>query len=636
MKRNRLIVLPVAIFAGIVLAVAVGGCGGSSSHGPSAAQSGKSPTCLPATLNHSAKLAGVPVDVSPAPETDTANPNTQISFLGAAPAEIHVVSVVGEQSGAHAGRLAAYSQGDGASFVPDRPFDAGEQVAVHAVIGAAGSTTGGASGGGRPIAFRFRVDTPYPTTSTPAFGNPQAAPADYQSFYTLPGVQAPILTVTVADRDPAAGDILTTNGPGPGQYGPLIYTPQGRLVWFDKLGGGETAENLNEQTYEGRRVLTWWKGKVLELGFGQGEDIVMNSSYQTVARVPGGNGLKADLHDFQIARNNVAYITAFNPIRCELSAIKGSKDGTITDTAIQEIDMKTGLVRWEWHSLDHVAVAESEVEAPTDTTPWDWFHINSIDPEPDGNLFISARSTWAGYQLEGGSGKILWRLGGLKSSFEMGPGTETAWQHDGRVLRNGEITFFDDGSNPPIHHQSRAVRIALDFKTHQARLVSAFTHPNAPLLAASQGNMQTLPDGSTVVGYGGVPAISEYAEGGSLLLDAHLPYDMAFYRAFRFPWRGLPLNPPAVVAALNNTGEETIVHASWNGATEVASWRVLAGHRTGSLTAQATIPAGNDFESSTTLPAKYAYLAVQALDSAGHVLGASKTVQPISYAASLR
>ena len=40
---------------------------------------------------------------------------------------------------------------------------------------------------------------------------------------------------------------------------------------------------------------------MLSLGFGQGEDIVMNSSYQTVATVTGGNGLQADLHDFQIA-----------------------------------------------------------------------------------------------------------------------------------------------------------------------------------------------------------------------------------------------------------------------------------------------------------------------------------------------
>jgi hypothetical protein len=623
MKRNGLIVALVA-FVALFAAVALAGCGGSGSK--SSARSGVSPACLPSTLDHTASLAGTDVDVSPEPETDTANPATQISFLGVAPPQIHVVSVVGEQSGSHAGHLEAYSQDDGASFVPDKPFDSGEQVRVRAVIGSASN--------GKRVAFAFRIDTPYPTANTPAFPNPQAAPADYQSFYTLPGAQAPILSVTAPDRDPAAGDILTTNGPGPGQYGPLIYTPQGRLVWFDQLSGGQTAEDLNEQTYEGRPVLTWWKGRVLSLGFGQGEDLVMNSSYQTVARVRGGNGLKADLHDFQIAPHDIAYITAFNPIRCNLAAVKGARDGTITDTAVQEIDMRTGLVRWEWHSLDHVGVSESEVEAPTDATPWDWFHLNSIDLEPEGNIFISARSTWAGYQLEGGSGKILWRLGGLKSSFKMGPGTETAWQHDGRILADGDVTFFDDGSNPPIHSQSRAIRIRLDLAIHEARLLSAYTHPNPPLLAASQGNMQTLADGSTVVGYGGVPAISEYAADGSLLFDANLPFDMAFYRAFRFPWQGRPVSPPAVLASLNNTGEETIVHASWNGATEVASWRVLAGKRAGSLTVQATIPASG-FESSTTLPKKYADVAVQALDSAGHVLGASRTAQPISYAASL-
>ena len=132
-----------------------------------------------------------------------------------------------------------------------------------------------------------------------------------------------------------------------------------------------------------------------------------------------------------------------------------------------------------------------------------------------------------------------------------------------------------------------------------------------------------------------MPAISEYAPDGSLLFDASLPYDMAFYRAFRFPWSGRPLSAPAVLATLNNTSEETIVHASWNGATEVAAWRVLAGAKTGSLTARATIPAGG-FESSTTLPAKYARVAVQALDSIGRPLDTSRTVQPISYAASLR
>jgi hypothetical protein len=626
MHRTALIALGVAALALAwgVLAIVLGSP--SLELGGSSASSGVSPSCLPATLEHTARLPDTGVDVSPAPGTDTANPNTQVSFLGVPAAEIREVSVVGRRSGAHAGRLRGYSQGDGASFVPDTPFDAGERVEVRAVLGAGSSA--------RRTAYDFRVDTPYPTAHTAEFPNPAAAPADYQSFYTLPGVQAPILTVTVPDRDPAAGDILTTNGPGPGQYGPLIYTPQGRLVWFQKLPAGETAEDLNEQTYEGRRDLTWWRGRVLSLGFGQGEDVVMSSSYQTVARVRGGNGLHADLHDFQIAPHEIAYITAFNPIRCNLTSLKGAADGTITDTAIQEIDMRTGLVRWEWHSLDHVGAVESEVETPTGTAPWDWFHLNSIDPEPDGNIFISARSTWAGYQLEGGTGRVLWRLGGTRSSFKMGPGTKTAWQHDGRILPDGEVTFFDDGSNPPIHRQSRGVRIALDLKTREARLLAAYTHPDPPLLAASQGNMQTLASGSVVVGYGGVPAISEYAAAGSLLFDAHLPFDMSFYRAFRFPWSGRPLSPPAVLASLNNTGEETIVHASWDGASAVAAWRVLAGKRTGSLTAQTTIPVGG-FESSATLPKEYARVAVQALDATGDVLGTSPTVAVIGYAASL-
>jgi hypothetical protein len=628
MRRIGLIIVGIAALAWGVLAIVLDSpsltlLSGSSATGTSG---GVSPPCLPATLQHTATLPGTDVDVSPEPGSGTANPHTQISFLGAPAAEIHAVSVTGQRSGPHPGSLHSYSQGDGASFMPDNPFDAGERVSVRATIGAGSAA--------KQVAFAFSVDTPYPTGSVPEFGNPRAAPADYQSFATLPGVQVPILSVTVPDRDPAAGDILTTNGPGPGQYGPLIYTPQGQLVWFQKLPQGETAEDLNEQTYEGRRVLTWWRGRVLELGFGQGEDVVMNSGYQTVARVPGANGLHADLHDFQIAPRDVAYITAYNPIRCDLTPVQGARDGAIIDTAIQEIDMRTGMVRWEWHSLDHVGAAESETPAATNTRPWDWFHINSIDPQPDGNVFISARNTWAGYQIQDASGRILWRLGGLKSSFKMGRGTETAWQHDGRILPDGEVTFFDDGSNPPIHHQSRAVRIALDFATHEARLASSFTHSNPPLLAASQGNMQTLASGNTVVGYGGVPAISEYAADGSLLLDAHLPYEMAFYRAFRFPWSGRPASPPAVLASLNDTSEETVVHASWNGATEVAAWRVLAAKHTGPLAALATIPAG-DFESSTTLPVKYAHVAVQALDSAGHVLGTSRTVSVISYAASL-
>ncbi|HTZ85148.1 MAG TPA: arylsulfotransferase family protein [Solirubrobacteraceae bacterium] len=627
MRRKLLIILGLVATAALVwgvLAVVLDSPTLKISSGSSA--NADSPECLPRTLGHSATLPGTNVDVSPAPESETANARTQVSFLGAPAAQITHVSVSGEHSGEHAGKLSAYSQGDGASFAPTKPFAMGEHVTVSATIGAGASA--------KHVAFGFRVDSPYSTAHTTDFENLPASPADLQSFYTLSGAQPPVMTVTTADRDPKAGDIFTTNGPGPGQYGPLIYTPQGRLVWFQRLPNGEAAEDLNVQTYEGRRVLTWWRGHVLSLGFGQGEDVVMSSGYETLTRVRGGNGLKADLHDFRVLPGGVAYITAYNPIRCDLSSVGGTRGGAIVDTAIQQIDMRTGLVRWEWHSLDHVGADESEVEAPEGKTPWDYFHINSIDPQLDGNLLISARSTWAGYQLERGSGKVLWRLGGNRSSFKMGAGTKMAWQHDGRMLSADELTFFDDGSNPPIHKQSRGLRIKLDLARHEARLIKAYTHPDPPLLAASQGNMQTLASGNALLGYGGVPAISEFSPDGRLLFDAHQPYDMSFYRAFRYPWSATPATPPSILVTQNDTGEETVIHASWNGATGVSAWRVLAGQNAGALTVQAQIPVSG-FETSVTLPRKFAYASVQALDASGHTLGTSKPSKAIGYYSSL-
>jgi hypothetical protein len=623
MKRNGYIVLVVTAVAWVVVAIllSTGSLSGAHAVQP---PSGVSPGCLPAAVQHSATLPGTTVDVSPAPETDTANPATQISFLGAPVTDIQDVAIEGSRTRYHYGHLAGNYQGDGASFIPDKPFAAGERVIVRALIGASGSE--------RRVSFGFRVATPYPTGGIPAFPNPPAAPSSYQSFVSAPGMQAPVLNVTRPDLDPTAGDVLMTVGPGPGQYGPLIYTPQGRLVWFDYLPKGVSAENLSVQPYEDQADLTWWEGKVFALGFGQGADVVMNRDYQTVAKIYAGNGYQADLHDFQIAPDNVAYLTVYNVMRCDLSPVGGKRNGVIVDTAVQEIDMKTGLVRWEWHSLDHVGVNESHTPVPaTGATPWDWFHLNSIDPEPNGDLLISGRGTWAAYQLERGSGSILWRLGGTRSSFAMSPGTETAWQHDPRIHSDGTVTLFDNGSNPRIHYQSRGVRMAIDPAHRTTHLVGSYPHPSSPLLADSQGNVQALPNGGVVVGWGAKPYVSEFASRGALLFDAHIPVEMSSYRAFRFRWSGQPLWPPAVSARVLATEDSTAVSASWNGATNVASWRVLAGPDPGSLTAQAMM-LDTGFESTVTFPNTYPehgkveYVAVQALDATGRVLGTSATV----------
>jgi Arylsulfotransferase (ASST) len=629
-RRKGLIAVGLATAAAALLAgCGSGGPGGSGggSHGGSevVGDNGTAPSCLAKKVNVSAELPGTQVEVSPAPESVTANPATQISFLGAPASDIHDVTVTGSESGVHSGRLQAYSQGDGASFLPAKPFRSGERVTVAATVASAGRQ--------RKEHYSFRVATPYPTSEIEPFPNPVPKPNEYQTFDTIPAMQAPLLTVTTPDEDPSAGDIFTSNGPGPGRYGALIYSPEGRLIWFHQLSHGLTADDVNVQEYEGQRDLTFWQGRVLSLGYGDGEDLIMNDRYHVIAKVRAGNGLMADLHEFQLAPDGIAYITAYNPIRCDLASVEGGpSNGAILDATFQEIDIKTGLVRYEWHALDHMRAQESETSPPS-TRAWDWFHINSIDPQPDGNIFISARNTWAGYQIEAHTGRIAWRLGGLKSSFQMRLGTRTHWQHDGRILPDGEVTFFDDGANPVEERQSRGVQIRLDFATHQATLTKSYVH-SPPLLAASQGNMQTLPSGNVFLGYGGVAQITEYSPEGAVLFDAHFPYDFVFYRAFRHPWSAQPTTRPAIAANLNNTSEETVVHASWNGATGVASWRVLAGGQSARLTPIITF-ADTGFESSCILTKAYGHVAVQALGSEGQVLATSATTKPTSYKASL-
>jgi len=613
LKRFGYIVVLAALLAWGFVAVVLSSRGSAHVALP---PSGPSPACLPGEVDRSSAIAGTPLHVSPVPESAAADPNVQISFLGLPVSDITNVDVEGSQSGYHHGHLSGYWQGDGGSFVPYQPFIEGEYVHVRADVRLSGRVT-------RRIDYGFHIDSPYPTGHIPGFPNPPASPAAVQSFASAPELQPPLLTVTHPDTAPSSGDVLMSVGPGPGQAGALIYTPQGRLVWFQRAPSGENILGLNRQSYEGRPVLTWWQGRVRELGFGQGEDVVVNSNYQKLLTVRASNGLQADLHDFQIEPDNVAYITAYNVIRCDLSSHGGVRNGAVIVPAVQEIDMKTGLVRWEWSSLDHIPVSSSHTPAPTIAAPWDYFHLNSIDVLPEGGLLISARATWALYKLAPGSGTIEWSLGGDHSSFREGDGAQTAWQHDARMLPNGEITVFDDGSNPRVHYQSRGVRLRI--ADGRVTLTHQYFHPNGPFVADSQGNMQTLPGGDVVVGWGAVPWVSEFSQAGGLVFDAHLPPGDSSYRAFRFPWEGRPLAPPAVVAHVLVNGDATALAVSWNGATGVARWRVLAGNSSTALTPQVTVP-NSGFETTTQFPEAFKYAAVEALDAAGHVISVSPPV----------
>jgi hypothetical protein len=575
--------------------------------------------CEPHTFNASAKLPGTSLSVSPLPGSYDASYRTQISLAGAPASALSEINVKGSASGEHRGHLRAYSQGDGASFVLAKPLSQGETVTVRGKL----------RGGSRKHAFAFHFTVakqdvlPY-SKPTPPSGK------DYnekQHFHSEPALEPPGIVVTTRSPQAAPGDIFAAPYTGPGPPGTMILDEAGNLVWFHPLPkNASAATNLQVQQLGGQPVLTWWQGYIPPQGFGQGEEVLANSSYQEIGHVRAGNGYSADLHDFKLTPQGTALLTVFNPIDCNLAGVGGPSGGAVTDSVFQEVDLRTGLVRREWHSLDHVPLGDSYSLATHASRKWpfDYFHINSIDRRADGTTLISARNTWAMYELGTTSGRILSTIGGHHSAVKLGSGGRTAYQHDANTLPDGTISVFDNGSVPKVHPQSRGLVLALNARSDSASVVAQYKHSPA-LTSDSQGNIQQLANQDMFVGWGSEPYFSEYSAGGQLLFDAHMHGSYESYRAYRFPWTGSPASAPSL-AATAASGGRVNVYASWNGDTRTASWRVLAGSSAQSLAPVASAPRSG-FETSVTTPGAAPYVAVQALDASGAVIASSRTIR---------
>src|SRR5919199_3843165 len=267
-------------------------------------------------------------------------------------------------------------------------------------------------------------------TNTVGCALPRISPAaakNVRSFRSRPDLSPAAVEVTKQASGTAPGYVFVALKEGTGEHGPMLIDDLGQLVWFGKY---RSARDFKLQHYQGRPVLTWWEGRVVH-GHGIGEYVLFLHSYQEIARLRAGNGYLGDLHEFLITPQDTALLTAYVPTRTDLSPIGGPEDGAVWGGIAQEVDIESGEVLFEWHSLEHVGLDESYAELPDDPDYlYDYFHINSIDIDHDSNLLIGARNTWAVYKVERNSGEVIWRLGGKKSDFEMGPGAQGAWQHD--------------------------------------------------------------------------------------------------------------------------------------------------------------------------------------------------------------
>ncbi len=576
--------------------------------------------CL-ALLAQPAGAATPSLHVLPFPGTPDASPQSQVVFSSLQPSELRSVLVIGSSSGLHRGHLIGLPDGAGTAFVPRVRFAGGERVKVTAALTSSQAGTASGTRGARQLDFSFTVRRPVVTGASPAaipasMGNRPPDRRGRVGFHSEPNLYPPEMTVS-PDRDTSSGDIFLTPHNG-GQNGPMILNSKGQLVWFHPVGG-KGVFNLELQHYQGRPVLTWWQGNVNH-GQGNGADVILNRSYHTVAVVHAGNGYVSDLHEFQITRQGTALIDAYVLVPHSLTSVGGPANGKVWDCVIQELDVRTGQVLWEWHSLGHVPINGSHAILHPGRA-YDYFHLNAIQQLRDGNLLVSARNMWAVYKINHVTGQVMWKLGGRHSSFHMGPKTNFEWQHDAH-LSGDMLTVFDDASSPQEERESSAKEMRVNIAARTAKLVRRYVH-YPPLLAGAMGSVQLLPNRNVLVGWGTANDFSEYTPAGHLVFNGSFPPATNSYRAYRFPWAGQPTSRPSLALA-SHTGGGLSVYASWNGATQVASWRVLGGGRPSLLLALQTAHR-TGFETTITLKGRPRYVAVQALSASGQVLATSRT-----------
>ena len=422
-----------------------------------------------------------------------------------------------------------------------------------------------------------------------------------------------------------------------GQAGPLILDRNLQPVWFLPIGTGALAGDLTTQTYNGKPALSWWQGTVT--GTGQttsGKVVVVDQHYQTVATLTGKDGWVISEHEMVISGPN-AWVTAYKTVPYNLVPYGGSANGQVLDSAVQEYNLATGQLLYTWDALNpggtpNIPLSQSQ-QKPFPGVPWDPYHINSIQLTGNETFLVSMRNTWTAYLVNRVTNAVEWTVSGnpKNSSFALSSSAQFHWQHDVQLHRGNVLTVFNDncclisgdvGGKAKFAKPNGTMEglvIKLNLPKHTGSLSQGYTRPRT-FNAAYLGNIEQLPNGNVAVSWGSQPFFSEESKTGKLLADVAWPVPDQSYRAFVQKWVGTPFYAPSG-AVRNNHGKATI-YASWDGDTQVVSWRVLAGSSAKSLKAVATATKAG-FETTIPLSGSAKVYEVQALDSHRHVLGTS-------------
>lgn len=563
----------------------------------SSAFSQSTPDSTPETIEPVEAL----VRMSPQPGSRYALPATTIAFRGVTADQLGNVMVSGTVSGPSSGILREHSDGQGVSWINDTAFFDAEEVTVSAAIPLTTAADGTAT---------FAIGEQSPRPSAEASEDTEPDPDVVHSFKSRPDLAPIKVDVTLFDDERTTDGLIAVTPHVPnGQAGATIYGNSGQPIWHNVAANPHhPIYCLKVQEYLEEPVLTWSEG-AKRIGYGYAHFVIANDAYEPIAYVQGGNGVNGlDVHDMVLTDYGTAWAFSYHPVWTDDAGTRRN----VLECVIQEIDVSTGDVWWEWHSLDHVPLDESYAARPDNPdNAWDYIHINSIEVDHDGGLLISSRTTHAIYRISTENHHVIWRLGGKESDFPLEPDEVFAWQHDARRLDDGTVSIFDnlDDSNEV---DSRGMVFELDEDAMTATLVREY-HRDGSMHSPFQANMQTLDNGNVFIGWGSGPRVSEFTHEGEMIFDMRY-HDGISYRGYRVDWSAKPSRPIDYLVEDAADGSLTCF-VSWNGATDIAEWAVMSDAE------EVARVAKDGFETEITGIPISAHMEVQALDADGQVLG---------------
>ena len=448
-------------------------------------------------------------------------------------------------------------------------------------------------------------------------------------FFTVPA-DFPEYKISTSTTGASDGYIFYSNWNVGGNVNYLlILKDSGEPVFYQRLGGGLSGLDFKKQP----------NGWLTYFSPGQNCFVALDSSYQIMNIYRMGNDYLADVHDLQILPNNHVLLMAYVSQNIDMTPYGGQLNATIVELVIQELDSRNNVV-FEWRSWDHFFYTDSVVDL-TSTRPIDYIHGNALELDTDGNILLSSRNLHEITKINRQTGEVLWRLGGKANQFIFNDEKDLFhWQHDIRRLANGNISIYDNNCNKyDIDHalftcsnaigSSRAVEYKIDEISKTAVKVWEYIN-TPPFQAGAMGNVQRLPNGNTLIGWGlsTSPSITEVKPNGTKVFELGFSAGNLSYRAFRFPWHGHPYWAPTLV--VEGKAPTVTLYYSWNGATDISSYKIYGSKKNNSVPNELiATQTRTGFEDSTIVANEsdpYCYFRIMPIDSLGRETKSSEIV----------